>query len=282
MRAEVDWEALREAAAEGRLVPYLGAGALEGVVDAEGRAIAADPAALAEVVADGRLLPAKVRGDEARAAMYVELKRGRGVLVRLVDRVYRDGQWRPTALYRWLAERRFPYVIDTNRDRLLIDAYADRPHTLVVGGARLVGRDERYRCYRYEGGSYREIAPSEVDEEWPILFKPLGAPLPRPEYVISEADFVDYFTELMGGLALPPFLKARREKSCYLVLGVRLVRDTERILLREILGGNAPQGGWLVCAGRLTAKEEKTIATLGLRRVEGELEQFVAEAESLM
>ena len=38
-------------------------------------------------------------------------------------------------------------------------------------------------------------------------------------------------TELMGGFAIPRFLKVQRRGKRYLLLGLRLNRDTERIVL---------------------------------------------------
>jgi hypothetical protein len=66
-------------------------------------------------------------------------------------------------------------------------------------------------CYVSDGNSYRAIvACGGRHATLPLLFKPMGAPLPQPSYIASDADYVDYITELMGGFAVPSFVKAHR------------------------------------------------------------------------
>ena len=78
----------------------------------------------------------------------------------------------------------------------------------------------------------------------PILFKPLGSPDPTPSYIASDADFVDYLTELMGGFGVPPFLKEYRKTKQYLFVGMRFTRDTERMVMSDITYGAGTPTGW--------------------------------------
>ncbi len=72
----------------------------------------------------------------------------------------------------------------------------------------------------------------------PVLFKPMGAP--KPSYIASD---VDNITELMGGLAVPGFVKAQRRGKRYLLLGLRLNRDTERMVLSDLIYDAASPAG---------------------------------------
>jgi hemerythrin len=192
--------------ADGSVVPYLGCRALDGVIDpASGRAIPADSDSLILAMNDGKPMAPKLMYEFPRAAMNIELKRGRKAVTKFLDRTYRDTVWSTSALHTWLAQQNLPYIIDSNRDLLLQNAYAGKPHTLIVGLARIGGTDYRFKLFQSDGAAYREIAQEMVDVTLPILFKPLGSPVPESHYIASDADFVDYVTELMGGFGIPAF-----------------------------------------------------------------------------
>ena len=90
--------------------------------------------------------------------MDVELKRGRGAVIRFLNATYGDSQiWTRASLHDWIKLRRPPYVIDINRDTQLRHSYADVPHILVRGIARVGGTDYRFRIHHYDGNAYREV-----------------------------------------------------------------------------------------------------------------------------
>jgi hypothetical protein len=79
----------------------------------------------------------------------------------------------------------------------------------------------------------------------PILFKPMGTPKPEPSYIASDADYVDFITELMGGFAIPPEPSrncARASNTC--CMGLRLNRDTERMVMSDMIYSAAELAGW--------------------------------------
>ncbi|NTV95012.1 MAG: SIR2 family protein [Thiobacillus sp.] len=261
---------------DGSVVPYLGAGALAGVVDpASGRAIPADSDSLILAMNNGQPMAPKLMYEFPRAAMNVELKRGRSALTKFLDRTYRDTAWSASALHTWLAAQGLPYIVDGNRDTLLQQAYAGTPHTLIVGIARLSAAAYRFKLYQYDGAAYRAIDPEAVDTSLPVLFKPLGTPLPESNYIASDADFVDYITELMGGFAIPPFLKRMRQGKRYLLLGLRLTRDTERMVLADIVFGHA--GGWALIPNA-NDKEKRFLDKLGIELVPADAADLLAAA----
>jgi len=103
--------------------------------------------------------------------------------------------------------------------------------------------------------------------------------MPESHYIASDADFVDYITELMGGFALPGFVKRLREGKRYLLLGMRLTRDTERMILSEILYGAAQPAGWALIPAP-TDKERRFLAKLGLELVQAEPADLLAAAKT--
>jgi hypothetical protein len=264
--------------ADGSVVPYLGAHALDGVIDpSSGRAIPADSDSLILAMNDGRPMAPKLMYEFPRAAMNVELKRGRSALTKFLDRTYRDTPWSASALHTWLAGQHLSYVVDSNRDALLQNAYAGRPHTLIVGLARLGGTDYRFKLFQHDGSGYTAIEQTDVDVTLPVLFKPLGTPLPESHYIASDADFVDYVTELMGGFAIPSFVKRMRQGKRYLLLGLRLNRDTERMVLSDIMFGSARPSGWALIPNA-TDKEKRFLAKLGLELVPADAAELLAAA----
>ena len=264
--------------ADGSVVPYLGCHALAGVVEAAtGRAIPADSDSLILAMNDGKPMAPKLMYEFPRAAMNIELKRGRSSVTKFLDRTYRDTVWSQSPLHTWLAEQRLPYIIDINRDVQLQTAYAGKPHTLIVGLARIGGTDYRFKLFQSDGVRYQAIDQEQVDVTLPILFKPLGTPLPESHYIASDADFVDYVTELMGGFGIPAFIKQRRKEKRYLLLGLPLARDTERMVLSDVIYDRAQPAGWALMPNP-NDKEKRFLSKLGLEWVPASAEDLLAFA----
>ncbi|MCB1791286.1 MAG: SIR2 family protein [Gammaproteobacteria bacterium] len=268
---------------DGSIVPYLGPGVLSDVVHSvTGAAMPADSDSLILAMNGGKPMAPRLMWEFPRAAMDVELKRGRKAVTRFLDATYADGDWSRSAVHDWIASVMPPYVVDVNRDTQLQDTYADRPHTLIRGVARIAGSDYRFRIHHYDGNRYsaKEIAPDDVDPALPILFKPTGSPTPDANYIASDADYVDYITELMGGFAIPGFLKSYRKGKRYLFLGIRLVRDTERMMLSDIIYAAGEPSGW-VLIDEPTDKERRFCASKGIEVIEADWRDLLAADPAL-
>ena len=269
---------LAQAVARGDVVPYLGPGALDGVVDVgNGEPIPADSDSLILAMNNGRPMAPKLMWEFPRAAMNVELKRGRGAVNRFLDETYGKRSWTRAAVHEWIAGLAPPYVIDINRDTQLQDSYAHRPHTLIRGISRVGGTDYRFRIHSWQNGSYHEVEQEAVDPALPILFKPMGSPRPDATYIASDADFVDYLTELMGGFAIPSFLKAYRPARQYLFLGLRFVRDTERMVMSDIIYGAGEPAGWALIP-EPTEKERRYCASKRIEIIEADTPDLLRAA----
>ena len=262
----------------GAIVPYLGPGALAGVVEpATGAPIPADSDSLILALNNGKPMSARLMWEFPRAAMDVELKRGRKAIHRFLDTTYGQRTWTRAPLHDWLKSCLPPYVIDINRDTQLQDSYAHMPHLLILGCARMGGSDYRFKLFSHDGDSYVAIDPAQADPNLPILFKPMGAPLPKSSYIASDADYVDYITELMGGFAVPAFVKAARRGKRYLLLGMKLNRDSERMVFSDLIYDSAKEpAGWALIA-EPTDKERRFCKRQGIEIVEATLADLLQE-----
>ncbi len=261
---------------DNQVVPYLGPGAL---FDAKNAAtqqtIPADSESLILAMNNGKPMAPKLMYEFPRAAMNMELKRGRNFLGQFLTHLYGETEWTRAALHEWLAQWKPAYVVDINRDTQLQDSYADEEHTLIVGLARITETHYRFKLYQFDGKEYFEITQEQVDPTLPILFKPMGTPKPEANYVASDADYVDYITELMGGFAIPDFLKSYRKDKQYLFIGMRLNRDSERMVMSDIISGGAEHKGWFLNKNP-TPKEQRFCQKVGLEIIDADVEDLLA------
>jgi hypothetical protein len=167
-------------------------------------------------------------------------------------------------------------VIDINRDTQLQDSYADVPHNLIVGIARIGGTDFRYKLYFWDGQAYSRV--ESIDTILPILFKPMGTPKPEANYIASDADYVDFITELMGGFSIPPSRQAAAPGQAIPADGHapeprhRAHGDGRH----DLLGRRRPAGCFIA---EPTAKERRFCARIGLEIIEADVFEFIGAAQ---
>ncbi len=123
------------------------------------------------------------------------------------------------------------------------------------------------------------VEQDAVNTSLPILFKPLGTPLPESNYIASDADFVDYITELMGGFAIPSFVKRLRMNKRYLLLGLRLNRDTDRMVFSDIIFGADNPAGWAFIP-HPTDKEKRFLGRYNIEIVNADAGDLLAAAQT--
>ena len=254
---------------DGSIVPYLGAGVLADVTNvATGEPIPADSDSLIIAMNGGKPMAPKLMYEFARAAMNIELKRGRSAVTKFLTRTYGETVWTRGAVHDWLKAISPHYVIDVNRDTQLQDSYAEVPHNLIVGIARIGGTDFRYKLYFWDGVAYQKSAA--INPALPILFKPMGTPKPEANYIASDADYVDFITELMGGFSIPPEVKELRKGKQYLFMGLRLNRDTERMVMSDMIYSAAETAGWALI-NNPTDKERRFCKKQKLELIEADV-----------
>ena len=132
--------------------------------------------------------------------------------------------------------------------------------------------DEIYE-YDVENQKYFLVDEEVLETAEKILFKPMGSPLPNPSFVISDADYVDWLTEAMGGYAVPKVLKTYRKTKKYLFLGTYFDRDTDRMVANEL--SLDLEGGYVITDKELGKKEKKFIEKHHLEVIEMSLPDFI-------
>ena len=266
---------LIEGLKSGAIVPYLGPGVLKGVVNKEnGKPIPADNESLILAMTGGKPMSPRLMVEFSRAAMHMEHKKGRKFLEGFLTKTYGETHWSQPVFHTWLANIKLPYIVDSNRDQELQHLYRETPHTLIIGVARLAAHPYRFDIYDNSDGSYKMIKLNEVNKNLPIIFKPMGSPLPKPSFVASDADFVDYITELMGGFAIPNWLKDYRKNRQYLLLGMRFTRDTERMILSDIIYSASQTAGWAFIP-QPTDKERRYLADKNIEIIESDWNELI-------
>lgn len=254
-------------------VPYFGLGIFYDTVTKGGEQMPFDSDSMILKMNNGRSMSPRLMFEYSRAAMHLEQRRGVEYMTQLMNHIYTQ-EFEPTPLHKAIVNMGPRYIIDTNRDTKLQELLSFEPHCLIVGKARISAELNRYELFEYdvENKKYFQVDEEVLDSAEKILFKPMGSPLPEPSFVISDADYVDWLTEAMGGFALPGALKSYRKAKKYLFLGTSFDRDTDRMVANELTLDL--EGGYVITDKALGKKEEKFIDKHNLEVLEMSLDDF--------
>ena len=255
-------------------IPYFSLGVFEGVMSKEGEAVPHDSDSLILAMNGGRAMAPRLMFEYSRAAMHLEQRRGVEYMTQLINHIYTK-PFDPTPLHKAIIDMSPRYIIDTNRDTKFQELLAYTPHCLIIGKSRIMGNDYRFEIYEYdvENQKYFLVDEEVLETAQKILFKPMGSPLPAPSFVISDADYVDWLTEAMGGYAVPKVLKTYRKTKKYLFLGTYFDRDTDRMVANEL--SLDLEGGYVITDKELGKKEKKFIEKHHLEVIEMSLPDFI-------
>lgn len=257
-------------------VPYFGLGIFKGITTKEGEEMPYDSDSMILKMNNGRPMSERLMFEYSRAAMHLEQRRGVEYMNQLINHIYTK-DFEPTSLQKAVVNMLPRYIIDTNRDSKIQELLAYTPHCLIIGKSRIMADKNRYETYEYdvENKKYFLVEDEVLDNAEKILFKPMGSTLPEPTFIISDADYVDWLTEAMGGFALPPVLKTYRKTKKYLFLGTSFDRDTDRMVANELTLDL--EGGYVITDKELGKKEKKFIDRHNLEVLEMSLEDFIKE-----
>jgi len=235
-------------------VPYFGLGIFEGTKTKEGEQMPHDSDSMILMMNNGRAMSDRLMFEYSRAAMHLEQRRGVDYINQLMNHIYTK-DFDPTALHKTILNMQPRFIIDTNRDSKLQELLAFEPHTLLIGKARILDNDYRYEIFEWdlENKKYFQVE----------------------SFVISDADYVDWLTEAMGGYAVPSVLKTYRKTKKYLFLGTSFDRDTDRMVAHELT--HDLEGGYVINDKPLSKKEKKFIERHNLELIEMSLEAFTKE-----
>jgi len=254
-------------------VPYFGLGIFKGTMTKEGEQIPYDSDSMILMMNNGRAMSPRLMFEYSRAAMHLEQRRGVDYIQQMINWIYTK-PFEPTPLHKAIINMSPRFIIDTNRDSKLQEMLAFEPHTLIVGKSRILDNDYRYEIFEYdvENKKYFQVDEEALDDAKKILFKPMGSPLPEPSFVISDADYVDWLTEAMGGFAVPSVLKTYRKTKKYLFMGTYFDRDTDRMVANELTLDL--EGGYFISDQELGKKEKKFVEKHNLEHINMSLEAF--------
>ncbi len=271
---------LKEALQEGSLVPFLGMGVFKDTKTTDGTQLPYDSDSMILALNNGRAMSDRLMYEYSRAAMSLEQRKGREFLVQMTNHIYSSKTYELPYVYQFLKTIQPKYLIDTNMDESGCKVYEEVPHFMITGVSRIMADYDRFLVYFYDVASktYNPIAKEQLSDELPILFKPMGSTIPEMNFIISDADFVDWLTEAMGGYAMPSFLKAYKQDKSYLFLGVDFSRDTFRMVANEITLG-LKDGYVVMKKDAFSKKEQKFITMHNLTLIEEETDQFLKDLE---
>lgn len=89
---------------------------------------------------------------------------------------------------------------------------------------------------------------------------------------------MDYLTELRAGFGVPKFLKEYRRGKQYLFIGMRFPRDTERMILADMIYDAAELvKGWILLK-EPTRKEKRFCVRNGIEIIDADINDLLAAA----
>jgi len=260
----------------GALVPFLGMGVFKEVIAKDGSTLPFDSDSMVLALNNGRAMSPRLMYEYSRAAMSLEQRKGREFIVQMTNHIYSSKEYEVPLVYTFLKEIQPPYMIDTNMDDSACKVYEDVPHFMITGVSRVMGGYDRFVIYLYDVDTkqYNIVEKEKLGADIPILLKPMGSTVPAMDFIVSDADFVDWLTEAMGGYALPPFLKQYKQEKSYLFLGVDFGRDTFRMVANEITLG-LKDGIVVEPKEALSKKEQSFIEKHDLKVHREEINDFI-------
>ena len=263
---------------EGTLVPFIGMGVFKEVKCDDGTQIPYDSDSMILSLNGGRAMSPRLMYEYSRAAMNLEQRKGRAYIEAMTNHIFTSKPYPMPHVYHWLKTLMPHYVVDLNLDDSLLKVYEEVDHFLVTGVSRVMAQYDRFIVYMYHSHSktYTRVDKELLNPMLPILFKPLGCIVPEKNFIISDADFVDWLTEAMGGYALPPFLKTYKNDKSYLFLGIDFDRDTFRMVANEITLG-LKDGVLVNDKEGMSKKEEKFLSAHKIEKEAMSLSEFLSD-----
>ncbi|MBK1636342.1 SIR2 family NAD-dependent protein deacylase [Rhodovulum adriaticum] len=256
--------------AEGRRVPYLGAG----VAALAGGQMPASPPELCAAIEAKVRAPKRARGNMWSVAQFVESRRFRKTLEAIVQEAFAD-QPAPGPLHRWLARVRPPLLVDAWYDSSIIEALQteNRPGWGLVQGVSRNGESHEIWTRAYDAAL--TLIGEQPDPDWEMLvYKPHGVIRPGHSFLMSDSDYVEVLTEIDIQSPIPDEVQNRRSGRPFLFLGCRFDDQMLRLFARQIAKRSAP-GHAAVIAGDLTRMEARFMDELGIERLDLPLDAVV-------
>lgn len=247
---------------DGTLIPYLGPELL-----GTASPVPRSTRALADVLAARVPVPGRIRSNVWAAAQYIESRRHRVTLDRLMADIFRPVP-DPTPVHRWLSGLAgLRLVVDTWYDSTLTAALANRADWGLVQGAnrQRIGREDWTRSFTADGA---EVPPDSASR-WPlVVYKPHGGAWPAGDVLISDSDYVEALTEIDIQTPIPSIVKELRTGRGFVFLGCRFYDQMLRVYARQIMKRSSGPHFALVPTD-LSANERRFLDEQGIEPVVG-------------
>lgn len=249
-------QAMNEVAA-GKRIAYLG----PEVSALSGGAAPTTPAALCALIEAQVRAPRRASGNLWSVAQYVESRKFRATLDKIVIEAFDAPATQPNPVHDWLARVRPPMVVDTWYDDGLLRAFGTGGSWGMVQGVSRNGEwiDIFTRAYDSAGQQVETADPA-----WEtLLYKPHGIARAGSSYLMSDSDYVEVLTEIDIQRPIPEEVQARRTGKPFLFLGCRFDDQMLRIFARQI-AKRSGQGHVAVMPGPLTRMEQRFLEDTGV------------------
>ncbi len=260
---------------DGTLMPFLG----PGVTALSAPAVPTSYEDLAAWLGSKVALPKRARGNCWAAAQFIESFRHRATLDTLMAQAFAPPV-QPTALHAAIARLAPSLVVDTWYDAALRTAFAGSAGWGEIHAASR-SRPGEYRWYRAYDDTGTECS-AEAAEGWrTLIYKPHGCVKPLPNFLVSDADYVEVLTEIDIQTPIPETVKTRRAVGGFLFLGCRFHDQTLRTYARQLAKRSA--GGHVaVVDGALSRNELRFLEELDASVIRQDLGTFAAELAELL
>ena len=246
--------------AAGQLIPYLGP---ETLLLGGSVSVPTSSRALAERLSAKITVPARARGNVWAAAQFIETKRHRQTLSKLMAEIF-GAPVLPNPLHRWLASLALPLIVDAWYDGAMAATLTGDWGQIQAVTRNGKHEDIWYRPLRPDGA----VATAEEADGWTtILYKPHGAVRPNGEFLLSDSDYVEVLTEIDIQTPIPPQVKERRADRGFVFLGCRFHDQMERIFARQILKRSAGPH-FAVLPFEPTHNERRFLEEMAIERIE--------------
>jgi len=259
----------------GTLMPYLG----PGVAALSGTTAPTSYEDLAAWFATKVALPKRARGNAWASAQYIESARFRATLDHMMEAAF-AAPVAPNSLHIAIASLSPSLIVDTWYDAALRSAFAGMTGWGEIHAASRA-RPGEFRWYRAYNATGAECPVPDADQWRTLIYKPHGAIAPSPNFLISDADYVEVLTEIDIQTPIPDTVKTRRAQGGFLFLGCRFHDQTLRSYARQIAkrsGGNHVA----VMEPGMAKNEQKFLAEMGAMVIEQPLGVFVDQLKAAL
>lgn len=219
-----DWRLILKRIRAEECVPFLGAGASMGY---EGQAGLPTGGEVAEAMARDCGYPGKDRTDFLRVAQYYETAMDADLLRTFILKQIKAPNVRPGLVHSTLAALPLRYVLTTNFDTLMEEAFRANPSP---------AKTPQMAYYNRHDPQEQALASPTVAA--PLVYKLHGSLEDPMAMIVTEDDVVDFVScILVEAPRLPSVIKSLFKDSSLLFIGYGLKDWNVRILLRAIRGG---------------------------------------------